>query len=117
MRWKHFVESIGNIDDALKTEQLEAYKEHLGGNVYSTVEGVCVDIRRYWKPEDKVVPTRKGICLRPREYVKLKDSIPQIGEALPELDAIVPCYLQSDHQNQLGMLTCSECNPNDFQNW
>ena len=30
---------------------------------------------------------------------------------------VVPCYVQSDHMNQLGALRCSECNPNDYQNW
>ena len=25
--------------------------------------------------------------------------------------------LLRDHMNQLGALRCSECNPNDFQNW
>ena len=29
----------------------------------------------------------------------------------------LPCYMQSDHMNQLGALRCSECNPNDYQNW
>ncbi len=115
-RWKHFVESVETIDDALNTKYLEFYNNHLGGNVYCTVEGVCVDIRQYWKPADTVIPTRKGICLRADEYKRLKDSIPQIGQTLPELDAFVPCYLQSDHQNQLGMLSCAECNPNDSQN-
>ena len=37
--------------------------------------------------------------------------------ALPELDGVVPCYVQSDHINQLGALRCSECNPNNYQNW
>ena len=37
--------------------------------------------------------------------------------ALPELDGVVPCYVQSDHMNQLGALRCSECNPNDYENW
>ena len=38
-------------------------------------------------------------------------------KGLTELDGVVPCYMQSDHMNQLGALRCSECNPNDYQNW
>ena len=55
----------------------------------------CMDIRQYWKPQEEVVPTKKGLCLRSQE--------------------VVPCYVQSDHMNQLGALQCSECNPNDYE--
>ena len=117
MRWKNWVDYIEYLDQALADKT--AYSNHLGGNVYCTVtEGSgCVDIRQYWKPEEELNPTRKGLCLRPLEYQRLKDLIPEIGQTLPELDAVVPCYLQSDHMNQLGMLQCPECNPNDCSNW
>ena len=26
-------------------------------------------------------------------------------------------FVQIDHMNQLGALQCSECNPNDYENW
>ena len=95
------------------------YMGHLGGNVYCTVtEGSsCMDIRQFWKPKDELVPTTKGLCLGPIEYSALKELVPQIGTTLPELDRVVPCYMQSDHMNQLGVLQCSGCNPNDFANW
>ena len=117
MRWKSFVNCINNVDEALNNET--SYQNHLGGNVYCTVKesNPCVDIRQHWKPSEEVVPTKKGLCLRPGEYRRLKESIYDIGTAIPELDSIVPCALQSDHANQLGYLRCSECNPNDFKNW
>ena len=37
-------------------------------------------------------------------------------KTLPELDEVVPCYMQSDHMNHFGALQCSECNVNDFEN-
>ena len=100
-------------------EDKKSYGSHLGGNVYCNVgeNSVCVDIRQYWQPAKEVVPTRKGICLRPEEYKQLKEHMQDIGRALPELDAVVPCYLQIDHMNQLGALQCSECNPNSFTTW
>ena len=70
-----------------------------------------MDIR---KPGDQVAPTTKGICFRPSEYVRLKELLPEIGNALPELDEVVSCLLQTDHMNPLGALQCSECNPNTF---
>ena len=69
---------------------------------------MCVDIRQYWKPQEELVPTKKGICLRPSEYDRLKELLPEIGNTLPELSAVVSCFLQSDHMNQLGALQCSE---------
>ena len=115
MRYKNFVDGIENVDKAIQDK--EPYQKHLGGNVYCTVNGVCVDIRQYWKPEEEVVPTKKGLCLRPLEYQRLKELILEVGQTLPELDTVVPCYLEGDHMNQLGMLGCSECNPGDSHNW
>ena len=76
-----------------------------------------MDIRQYWKPQEEVIPTKKGLYLRPPEYIAVKELLTEIGRVLPELDGVVPCYVQSDHMNQLGALRCSECNPNDYQNW
>lgn len=117
MRWKNWVDYLEYADQALTDKK--NYTSHLGGNVYCTVtEGsTCMNIRQYWRPQEEVVPTKKGICLRPAEYTALKELVPEIGRALPELDAVVPCYMQSDHMNQLGALACSECNPNDYNNW
>jgi hypothetical protein len=117
MRWKNWIDYIEYLNEAWMDKK--AYSSHLGGNVYCTIaEGSkCVDLRQYWKPEETVVPSKKGLCLRPGEYNALKELIPEINKTLPELDAVVPCYLQSDHMNQKGALQCPECNPNDFMNW
>ena len=64
-----------------------------------------------------MVPTKKSLCLRPLEYSSIKELVPEIGRALPELDGVVPCYMQSDHMKQLGALECLECDPNDYVNW
>lgn len=31
-----------------------------------------------------------------------------------DIETVIPCQLSEDHQNQVGMLRCPECNPNDF---
>ena len=87
MRWKNFTDGIENVDEALKDNKY--YCLHLGGNVYCTVRenNPCVDIRQYWKPEEEVVPCRKGLCLRPGEYLLSKKAIPKIGTAVPELNS------------------------------
>ena len=76
----------------------------------------CMDIRQYWKPQEEVIPRKKGLYLRPLEDIAVKELLTEIRGALPELDGAVPCYVQSDNMNQLGALPCSECNPNDYQN-
>jgi hypothetical protein len=116
MRWKNWVDYVESVDEALVEKK--AYNSHLGGNVYCTIDegSKCVDIRQYWKPEETVVPTKRGLCLRPSEYKVLKDMVPEINKTIPELGAVVPCYLQSDHMNQEGALQCPECTPNDRSN-
>ena len=104
--------------DQARTEK-QNYKSHLGENVYCTITkgSACMDIRQYWKQQEDVVPTKKGLCLRPLEYIAFKELLAEIGRALPELDRVIPCYVQSDHINQLGALRCSESNPNIYENW
>ena len=60
--------------DQARTEK-QNYKSHLGGNVYCTItEGsACMDIRQYWKPQEEVIPTKKGLYLRPLEYIAVKE--------------------------------------------
>ena len=76
MRWKNWVDYVESVDEALVEKK--AYNSHLGGNVYCTIDegSKCVDIRQYWKPEETVVPTKRGLCLRPSEYKVLKDMVP-----------------------------------------
>ena len=63
MRWKNWVTYLEYMDQAIAEKK--HYKSHLGGNVYCTVnEGsACMDIRQYWKPQEEVVPTKKGVVL------------------------------------------------------
>ena len=62
-------------------------------------------------------PTKKGLRMRPWEYEILKSLLSEIENLIPELENIVPCYLMDDHQNQLGMIKCRYCNPDEYMNW
>ena len=72
MRWKQLVDSSEYIDEALKNRY--PYQSHLGENVYCSIRenNPCVVIRQFWKPEEEMVPCKKGLCLRPGEYQSLK---------------------------------------------
>jgi hypothetical protein len=119
----HQIKSLSDkfdcLDEALS--QNEELKCHLGYNVFVSVQkdNPCVDIRRYWKPpnHDESVPTKKGLCLRPEEYKNLKSRWQDIENSLPELETFVLCYDRDNHLNQIGMLRCTACNPDDFVNW
>ena len=109
MRWKNWVYYLEYADMRNMRTEKQNYKSRLGGKVYCTItEGSAfMDIRQYWKSQDKVVPTKKGLCLRPLEYIAVNELVTEIGRTLPKLDGVVPCNVQSDHMNQLGALPCS----------
>ena len=94
---------------------------HLGANVFvkAKEDNPCMDIRQYWIPpnQQESVPTKKGLCLRSMEYKALTDQMSEIEKHLPELQNVIPCYMQDDHSNQEGMMRCKMCNPDVYQNW
>jgi len=118
-RWKELEYNLDEIDKAIfevrKGKDVE-YREHLGGNVYVSVskQYPIVNIRHFWKPKDsdEIQPTRKGVTLKFEQYEKLKDVVQVMSDFIPELKHCLPCWMGSDHQNQLGANYCSECNPN-----
>ena len=60
MRCKNWVHQLEYADAALQEKKF--YGHHIGGNVYCNVaeNGVCVDIKQYWKPQEELVPHQKG---------------------------------------------------------
>ena len=78
-----------------------------------------VGIRQFWIPpgETELVATRKGISIGKTEFRKLKDLQEELHQAVPELETVSKCLDNPSHANQLGALSCRECNPNDFENW
>ena len=107
------------IDLALTENKEESF--HLGANVFLKVrqDNPCVDIPQYVKPssQPESVPTKRGLCLRPSEYQTLKTRFNEIEKHLPELENVVPCYMQDGHANQEGMLRCKYCNPDGYTKW
>lgn len=74
-----------------------------------------VNIRHWWKPDDTTnpCPTKKGVILSKNKWKQLKDTMTVMRDFVPELnDASIGCT--EDHENQMGMLQCPECNPFDY---
>jgi len=118
VRWATFRSHLDEIDrnvELLKAHQPVEYSQHIGGKYYVTIStGIkCVNIRRYFLPPNstKEQPTRSGIALRLDEWEVLKSKIDKLHQHIPELKAARPCYDTNDHANQLGYLSCRECNP------
>ena len=110
------VDSEADHEDCWKEEAII----HLGGPMYLHACATCktVTIAKCWLSLDGVSP-RNGdvsISLTQKEWNNLCDLLHDIAKAMDLCD-VVPCYLDEDHQNQLGMLKCAECNPFNFLDW
>jgi hypothetical protein len=113
------------ITDALKLVEDEdgevSFRHHIGRNIFVTVDTgrEYVNIRQWCLPEgaEQVVPTRKGICLLTEEWNALLEHATEVEKLVPEVKGGVPCAYRDDHANQVGLLSCSHCNPNTYQDW
>ena len=116
-RWAQFVRCIGEIDDnvnGLIAKQYVQLNLPIGGKWFVSVTTgfACVSIRQYYYHSVKgPSPGRQGIALRLPEWVALKDVIQQVHLKYPTLSTVQPCSAQFDHQNLEGALSCSECQP------
>lgn len=124
-RWRMLEFSQKDLDkyfeDYLSGSISEEHSIHLGGGIYVTVNNKfpVINIRHWWKPNDETEPkpTKRGLILNRDKWSLLKDVMTLIRDFVPELnDASIGCD-EEDHQNQLGMLRCRECNPFDYVNY
>lgn len=108
---KDFIDSVFKL--CLTGEQVNEELIHLGGGVYVTLNSKypTVDVRQFWKPEDKDKPiaTKRGIPLNNIKWQKLCDSMKIMRDFVPELNSAVIC--RNTHNNQMEMFKCSECEP------
>ena len=98
-------------------------QRHLGRNVYASVGApfVGVSLRQWFMPKDsqhnaedehlKLLPG-KGIFLNRSEWLKFCEMDQEMDNHVPELKTTIRCFDRDDHMNQLGWLSCAECNPN-----
>jgi len=107
-----------DINDKVKAilqEKDVKYRHHIGGACYvSVTTGYrCVDFRKFFVADGEMEPkpTRRGIALRIREWEQMPQLIQKINEKNPELGTAFQCYVQDDHNNQMGALECRECHP------
>jgi len=73
----------------------------------------CVDIRRFYKKEGEIKPTREGLALRLAEWSNLRPLELTLLKDIPALTAARQCFYGNDHQNLQGYLDCEECTPFD----
>ena len=109
---------VANIDQAIQLAKNGIVKQdrvHIGGKVYAdiTANPPTVDIYAFEKnySADELFKTAKGIRIWFSQWPNLKRAIAEVKESVPEVVNASPCYVNDDHQNQLGMLACPECTP------
>ena len=102
IRAKSLLEAVYFIDGeaeyawlTLQASEEREYLYHLGYGtflkVYYFKDRKYYDIRRYWKPENEIVPTKNGLCLNEIEFKILKDSSQKLSTCLPNLLDIQYC--------------------------
>ena len=55
--------------------------------------------------------SRSKVCLHYTQWERLVDKFSEINKNISENARENPCYLDDDHQNQLGALMCKNCSP------
>lgn len=116
-RWVRFESLIEEIGEFLETywKQSAEIQWHVGGGVFVslTPKYSTVDIRHYWVPPgaDKPLHTKKGVCLDRIKFNRLKASLSELHDRVPELSDVELCMFSESHKNQEGMLSCPECTP------
>lgn len=121
-RWNTLMFVVDSVNKALQRIMLgEAdvkYEAHLGGNVFVQVTAPyrIVDIRQRFRKQGTLYHTREGLKLHASGWQCMLDQRPLIHESIPNLDAYRPCFLNDDHQNQMGAMECKECSPDGTGN-
>ncbi|XP_067687021.1 uncharacterized protein [Haliotis asinina] len=118
---KHWMElpgAIRSIEEAVKEGKPNS-QWHLGANVFVTMDSTGIEIRQCcWDNSmQSMVPRAKGILLSMDQWKKLGYCVEVMADFVPELKNMVPCMAQEDHQNQMGYLMCSFCNPSGYDMW
>lgn len=108
----------GFIEDVIQHHQVDV-RHRLSGTVHLTMKSPnwLVNIREWFMDNGRLQPGWKGIALKFPEWRKLLAISGEVSRVMPEIKGFVPCYLEGDHQNQLGAMMCAECNPYEYQDF
>ena len=72
-----------------------------------------VDLREFYRSHSgELRPTTRGIKLKFYKWNKLRfECVTLVENTVSCVKDMTLCWAQEDHQNQLGMMECSECSP------
>ena len=97
-KWKKFqglfdaIEyEVGRVED--KAPDVN-FRRHIGGYWYVSVKSgyYCVDVRKFYRKNGQLKPTRDGLALRFREWFTLMDSVSEIYNLRPDILQTTLCY-------------------------
>ena len=110
-RWIQLFAFREGVDSSILTNS--NFQHHIGGGYYVCTKDRWVQIRRFFYHTElkEERPSKQGIVLTHREWDRFKEIADAINADFADIANEEPCFAGSDHQNQLGWLTCFECNP------
>ena len=115
-RWVRLLGLTHQVNKAMQEikegKQVDA-RFHVSGPVFITMSSPwwTVNLREWYMKDGEELPSPKGVVLKAGDWAKLLSLEGNVLECLPELNTVVPCIMDEDHQNQEGALNCSECTP------
>ena len=118
--WARLRQSAKQIEEFLvSTNREEEIKIDIGRGIFVSIppNKPFIHIREWYMDGEEMKPGRKGICLHYAQWERFVNKFTEIHENLPENARESPCYLDDDHQNQLGALMCRDCNPYAYKEY
>lgn len=100
------------LDRVRKGEQVD-FKLNIGGNVFATVQSpfLLVKLFKYYVPKgaNQPIPSSYGIVLGEINWINFINHMFDVKSMSTSFRDAKPCWLELDHQNQMGALQCKEC--------
>lgn len=98
--------------DKIKSGEKVDEKILVGGPVFIQMSSpfLTVHVREFYtNGENKIKPGRRGIVMKLRQWQKMLTLARELDDVIPQFSEMKPCYYDTDHANQEGMMSCSTC--------
>ena len=84
----------------------------IGENVYCHFKSpyISLHLREMYVKAGELAFGKNGLILKIHQYAKLLKISKKMHEWIPGFSKMKPCYMNEDHQNQLGAAECKYCN-------
>lgn len=97
----------------------EHYQKDLGGAIQVTVKKQfkCIDFRRFFKPEQEIIPTKCGVIVKFSEWSRLVKIIKMYRNQVGAFENPSVCGDKMNHCRPIDAWQCKECNAYEYLNY